>query len=147
MSSFENKRCKHCNTIYVYQGSGEGCHNPSNDQNYCVDCKNVILDALKSVPVRFEPAWVPSDIPLEKAIALTNEAREKARANNVLVFERIHVPMFDMKDPDNHYEQGSIRVDGQDICWHRWSKTGDGLVLKLVEIEIAFGIERPWLDY
>ncbi|MDE6284142.1 MAG: hypothetical protein K2M17_00130 [Bacilli bacterium] len=59
------KRCKFCGKVYSYQASGYGCLEPTNDENYCPECKSIILDALeKQVPK--ERRLVPSPKEVEK---------------------------------------------------------------------------------
>lgn len=54
-----NKRCKFCGRTYSYQASGYSCLEPNNDENYCPECKSIILDALEN-QVPKEKRIVPS---------------------------------------------------------------------------------------
>lgn len=40
-------RCRFCNKEYYYQASGEGCHEPTNDERYCPRCMAIINKALE----------------------------------------------------------------------------------------------------
>lgn len=40
-------RCRFCNKEYHYQASGEGCHEPTNDERYCPRCMTIINQALE----------------------------------------------------------------------------------------------------
>lgn len=40
-------RCRFCNKEYHYQASGEGCHEPTNDERYCPRCMAIINLALE----------------------------------------------------------------------------------------------------
>ena len=53
------KRCVHCKSVYTYQMSGHGDYTYNND-TYCSDCYKVILEALKSVDVKFEKVKLPA---------------------------------------------------------------------------------------
>ena len=54
---FETRRCKHCQSSYNYQASGEGCFREENDGDYCPDCMMLINEALKSVPRKYCPKY------------------------------------------------------------------------------------------
>lgn len=41
------KRCRYCGREYTYQISGFGCHESTNDVDYCPECKAIINKALK----------------------------------------------------------------------------------------------------
>jgi hypothetical protein len=59
MTTHAYKRCHHCLTRYTFQGSGFGAPK-YNDPDHCPDCKEVIVDALATVPRRFEKVLVPT---------------------------------------------------------------------------------------
>ena len=66
------KRCKHCGKTYGHQLSGNGDYT-YNDANYCPDCKKVMLDALKNVPVKFEPSWKEIPVNITNNLASLKE--------------------------------------------------------------------------
>jgi hypothetical protein len=64
MTSFQGKRCSHCQSAYHYQASGHGCGDGFNDSRYCPSCTAVVRAALGAVPVRFECRYFPvSEVP------------------------------------------------------------------------------------
>lgn len=78
-------RCKHCGTKYTFQGSGEGCHEPTNNRKYCPVCITAINDALAKLPKLSVQKWVPSpDISKKMAetILRVDHWRRKYISNN-----------------------------------------------------------------
>lgn len=64
MTSFQGKRCSHCQSAYYYQASGQGCGERLNDSRYCPSCAAVVRKALGQVRVRFECRYFPvSEVP------------------------------------------------------------------------------------
>ena len=49
-----DKRCIHCKDRYIHK-IGDGIyHNVLDDENYCPKCKETILNALKTIPKKYE---------------------------------------------------------------------------------------------
>lgn len=114
----EHRRCDHCRAPYNYQSTGEGCHAPLNDNKYCADCMAQIIKTLDQIPKRFKAIYRPVEC-LEQFKTITLEQvlewedRAKGRKDlNFIRGQRIWMPLFDMKDPDNN---NFIReIDGMD---------------------------------
>jgi hypothetical protein len=70
-------RCKHCGKEYHYQASGEGCHDRTNNRDYCPECMEAILEALDKIPkkyeVRFKKIERPEPEIIEKFKALVDK--------------------------------------------------------------------------
>lgn len=72
-------RCEHCHTEYAYQASGEGCHNILNNEHYCPECMQKIIEALKNVPVKYSKRYNEIEITkdlLDKFNTLKNSKKE-----------------------------------------------------------------------
>ncbi len=132
MTTFKHKRCTHCGTHYYYQGSGEGCLDDLNNPPFCMDCKNVIKEALSKVPIKFEFRYVDIKelgpeyqyITKEKIIEW-NRDFEDGKVG--LWFIRIGCPLFDIKDPSNIEKMIIIKIPegkfkGLDAEYRYWSK-------------------------
>lgn len=112
------KRCGHCGVRYLYQGSGHGCNNPTNDPHHCPDCKQVILDALAQVPRRYEVrrrkiSEIPqfAGITLDTVLDWEHRDKERQRAEIArkeargeftfpLPLQRIFPGLFDLETGD-----------------------------------------------
>lgn len=135
-------RCTHCLVEYTYYPSGcPYTKNRLNDDTYCPDCKQVILDVLKNVPPRVERFTKPYDgITLEAL----KERVEKER--NEKLFRRVASPLFDMNDPSNDNIAGWIKIDELDIFYSYWTKRNDYRIEVEMERNLVTGKEYPWRE-
>jgi hypothetical protein len=72
----EQHECIHCGIRYQYYLSG-GNGGELNDASYCPDCKQVMLDALKTVEVKFKWKLVCTD-------EITREELIKLNSNSII---------------------------------------------------------------
>lgn len=138
----QNKRCAHCATTYAYQSSGGGCLEPTNDPTYCPSCKKVVLDALSSVPAKFERDWVVTrDVSVETLVELERERLDAVREKGGIPVRRVLMGLYDMADFSNHNHRGLVRLDGKTYSYDYWEKGGmaAGQVCVEVEREVATG--------
>lgn len=87
-------RCEHCGKEYSYQASGAGCHNPLNNEHYCPECQQVIIDALSKIPVQFEKRYKSIERPDESII---NEMR--ARVEKELKYDEDYERQYGFRCP------------------------------------------------
>jgi len=140
------KRCKHCNTVYAWQASGEGCFHELNDETYCPDCKKVINEALKLVPKKFKKIWVETDEVTYDY--LKAERAKQDEKNGGLCMRRVYVSLFNIKKGTSEIND-AFDVDDKQYCVLYWSDTPDIIkiqVLKELNIETN-EIIRYWKDY
>lgn len=131
----QQKRCHHCSVTYSYQGSGHGCSEPTNDPDYCTDCKKIILDALSSVPARRKRDWiVTSDYSVETLVKLEADRVASAKAEGKLAITRVPMGLYDMRDPSNHNRGGVVRFEGKTLRYDYWTKAG--MVAGVVSVEV-----------
>lgn len=72
-------RCEHCHTEYAYQASGKGCYNIFNNEHYCIECMEKIIEALNNVPVKYSKRYNEIEITkyfLDKFDILKNPKKE-----------------------------------------------------------------------
>lgn len=144
----EHKRCNHCSVTYAYQGSGHGCMEPTNDPDYCPDCKKVILDALSSVPARRKKDWVVThDVSVETLVKREADGVAKIRAEGGLAVTRVPMGLYDLRDPSNHNRGGVLRVEGRTLRYDYWTRVGMGAGVVSVEVErdaVTGEVLGPW---
>ena len=135
-------RCNHCLIEYTYYPSGCPYNNMRlNDDTYCPDCKQVILDALENVPQKVERFTKPYDgITLEELKEKVKEQRENQ------LWQRVASPLFDMKDSDNHNISGWVKINGLDIFYSYWTKRDDYRIEVEMERNLETGEEYPWKE-
>jgi len=132
-------RCQHCQVGYSYQSSGEGCHKDTNDSRYCPDCKQVVLNALATVPKRVEKFWINYD-----GMTLDDVKRELETIEKEGRWKRVAVPCFDMNDCDNHNITGYLFIDGKTIFYSFWTKKNDTRIELKMERNLETGEESIW---
>jgi hypothetical protein len=116
--------CIHCGSIYYYQASGHGCHEKTNDSKYCKSCKQILINTLKLIPVKFEYRWIETDdLTKEEALNIikleesSNQAKEKFRKENAnmsgnfnpfigLSIRRVYPSLHNMKTGESSQEKG-----------------------------------------
>jgi hypothetical protein len=54
----EEKRCNHCYSIYTHYISG-GAFQNYNHNEYCPSCYKVILDTLRTIPIKYKQVFLP----------------------------------------------------------------------------------------
>lgn len=138
----ENKRCRHCAVTYSYRASGGGCMEPTNDPDYCPDCKAVTLKALAEVPVKFKRDWVVTrDVTVRELVELEAQRVAEVKAKGGLPVRRVLMNLYDMADPSNHNHRGVVWLDGKTYSYDYWSKAGmdAGQVCVEVEREVETG--------
>jgi hypothetical protein len=107
MTTHYEKTCKHCGTPYSFQGSGEweGDYNQKlNDDSFCPTCKEAILQALSSIPKKFEWRFVESKAYTVKELikmALRQDAEYFCK--NIGVPVKRVFPQLIEKPGDNRY--------------------------------------------
>jgi len=140
------KRCKHCNTVYTWQASGEGCFHELNDETYCPDCKKAINETLKSIPKKFKKIWVETDEVTYDY--LKAERAKQDEKNGGLCMRRVYVSLFNMKTGASE-KNDAFDVDGKQYCVQYWTDNPDVIkiqVLKELNIETN-EITGYWKDY
>ena len=82
------KICAHCGMKYGYFLSGMPYHNHLlNDDKYCPDCKQVILDALSKVPVKFAEVSIDASTEVTREELLKLHEKENA---NIAKMQKEH---------------------------------------------------------
>lgn len=140
------KRCWHCKSTYQYQASGEGCHNPINDDTYCPECKSVILEALVNVPRKFEQKWVETDeVTYDYLLEKRKIQDEKAGG---LCTRRVYCSLFDTTTGEAE-KNDAFDVDNRQYLVQYWpSKREDMKIKVLKEKNLITGeIVEYWRDY
>ena len=145
------RRCAHCRITYSYQSSGEGCQHPLNDGRYCPECMEVVLDALKGVPVRVECVWHPTDeIDLDTLLEWDADLDKHVR-ENPLGCRRVSAPLFRMDGGDVTEKMRTALVPGRGehkgktfkfMFWP--SKPEEAEVTVEMEHDLETGEMRPW---
>lgn len=114
------KRCGHCKQEYTYQASGNGCHNPLNDDYYCPECKEIILKALSDVPIKFKCITVlQTDVTLEQCKSwerIEELVRNSETGLGSLHMVRVFAGLADMKTGES---QVIRQVKGQNQHRHK----------------------------
>ena len=84
------KRCIHCGSEYAYLISGGHMSDYRiNNEQYCPDCMEVMLAALKNVPVKFDDIFVDASTEVTRAELLEiQEAEEKIRLASKGIYAR-----------------------------------------------------------
>jgi phage FluMu protein Com len=128
------KRCRHCNTVYAFQASGEGCFHKLNDETYCPDCMKVINEALKLVSKKFKKIWV--------------ETEEEKHKNGFPLMRRVYVSLFNLKKGTREIND-AFDVDDKQYCVKYWSDTPEIIKIEVLkELNIGTGeITGYWKDY
>ena len=134
----ERKRCSHCQIIYHYQVSGYCCHEELNDDKYCPDCKKVIIEALKNVPVKIEMVWENYDEITIDDVKRIHEERKKDFVHEIFM------PLFDLNDPSNINITGIITLDGKIISYSYWTKKDDYFIKVQMERNVETGEKTLW---
>lgn len=93
------KRCKHCQIVYTYQGSGDGCQRAENDPRYCPECMKIINKALSKISIKRKRVWEETDEITEKEFEELKEERIKyCKKHNILDMRRV-IPTSIRHDP------------------------------------------------
>jgi rubredoxin len=140
------KRCRHCNTVYAWQASGNGCFHELNDETYCPDCKAVINKALKLVPKKFKKIWVETDEVTYDY--LKAERAKQDEKNGGLCARRVYVSLFNFEKGTREIND-AFDVDDKQYCVLYWSDTPEIIkiqVLKELNVETN-EITGYWKDY
>lgn len=140
------KRCRHCNTIYAWQASGDGCFRELNDEDYCPDCKKVIVEALKSVPKKFKKIWVETDEVTYDY--LKAERAKQDEKNGGLCMRRVYVSLFNTEKGTREVND-AFDVDDKQYLVLYWNDNPDEIKIKVLkELNIETNeITRYWKDY
>jgi len=117
------KICIHCKTKYYYQASGHGCDDELNDDKYCPECMGAIVDALKSIPVKFE------EIDTDASDEVTYKELLAIRKKCTNMFIRIRMPLFDMSTGDY---QNNIQIG--DYWLSEWEKSPEYTITKSIRV-------------
>lgn len=127
---FRQRRCRHCNSVYSYQISGEGCMSSLNDPIFCPGCAEVVAKALANVPVKYARRWVPRpDIPVTDVMILP-----AGMVRQVMVGAKVDHARH-VKFPDREF-----RIITMDQKWG-----GQVTVEEEVEMDLITGQEvGPW---
>ena len=139
-----HKRCKHCQTQYTWQGSGNGCFHELNDDRYCPDCKQVIVEALKSVSKKYKKQFVETN---EVTYEYLKAERAKQDAKSGLCCRRVYASLsgFDgTREINDAYDVG-----GKQYLVQYWNDKPEEFKIKvLMEINIETGeTGKFWKDF
>jgi glutaredoxin len=100
------RRCDHCRTKYLYTSSGR-CDTKYNDSKYCPDCKKVVLDTLKTIPIKFEEVFVPTDEITYEDLIRQHDIEQKRLEKEDAKAGRFRIPLYPVMwtgDPDDTFE-------------------------------------------
>jgi len=147
----EQKRCSHCKVKYLYQASGDGCHDITNDEKYCHNCKDTINKALNKIPIMREMSFIKCEDftkkQMQEMVEIDKEAQiimhekkkqlalEQGRPFIDLMFTRVFPAMFDWNDGDNKNTTGELRIVDTLYSYSWWSKTDKFELYKIMEID------------
>jgi len=140
------KRCWHCKTVYTYQASGAGCHEPINDETYCPECKAAILKALKSIPKKFDKIFMETDeVTYDYLKKKRDEQDEKAGG---LCTRRVYCSLFNSKTGEAE-KNDAFDVDDKQYLVQYWpSKMEDMKIKVLKEKNLETGeTKNYWKEY
>lgn len=140
------KRCIHCKSTYQYQASGNGCHDPINDDTYCPGCKGFILESLKNVPKKFDQKWVETD---EVTYDYLLEKRKiQDIKNSGLCTRRVYFSLRNIVTGESE-KNDAFDVDDKQYLVQYWpSKKEDIKVKVLMEKNLITGeTKNYWKDY
>lgn len=149
------KRCIHCGTKYIYQLSGEGCHEKTNNDNYCPDCMKVVIEALKSVEEKCKPEWVPcndftqNDVQRFQSIMKDEQKFQQIRDEKFglinLRLRRVYPGLWDRDDPENKNITGDFTFNGITYRYSYWTKKNDFDLYKYMEVDAQTNeVRQPW---
>jgi len=127
-------RCQHCDINYSYQASGEGCHEPTNDKDYCPECKQAIIDALAKIPKKFGKSTMKIGVPPEYIFHL-KEKREAEKDPKGLHMKRVFACLYDWENGE-HEVVGDVNGDGNTphFFYHYWPSEPEEMSVTL-EVE------------
>ena len=152
MTTHRTVRCEHCSDVYEFQSSGWGA--PTfNDSEYCPTCKKAIDKALEKVPRKFDIEWVDDPtISLESVLKAEADQKAEYEAKNGVLpyFKAVLMPLFDMKDTDNHNIGGVIQMGDKRVSYSYWTKNnhpGYPKVQVKMEKNLQTGQLSPWREY
>lgn len=144
------KRCIHCKMPYMYQASGNGCHDTRNDEKYCPVCMNEINKALEKVPIKREQVWEECNDYTQKDIMRIVAEQQKAyedrakqaKQNNIPFLElnihRLVSSKIDWEDKENKNISGYITINKINYFYSWWTKKGDYKLCKEMEKDLEY---------
>lgn len=138
-------RCEHCRTEYAFQASGEGCNNILNNEHYCPECMQKIIEALKEIPVKYSERY--NEIEITKDILDKFGLLKKEKENiggfilNVIKYVNLgyeHIELYTIdfieyalcwdNESDKHLfrldEYDNIKKEFTGRCWRVNKKNG-----------------------
>lgn len=164
MTMHRYRRCLNCQDVYTYQTSGRGAPKYNNN-DYCPTCQEAIVNALKTVPQKFDCKRVPvAETPYA---AVTREeieawyeaeqaariARRKTEPNNFWLWgQQVWGGYLDLQTGDS---QDVIKVKAPDGPYHGvsfwlsvWKKSKEYTIEVDMERDILTDrIVGPWKEY
>lgn len=143
MTAHRQRRCLHCRIRYFYQVSGGGCFEALNDGNYCPECKQVLIHALRETPVKVKKSWEPTGEVTFEQLKIW-----EAEDNTLKLFQRILPPLFSTTDPSNNIVKvvrGHGEFEGRWYSYNYWTKAPDEVSITMeTETELSTGTQTPW---
>lgn len=135
-------RCKHCNSLYTWQASGEGCLEKTNDKDYCSICKQVILDALKNIPIKYRCTSIPTtEVTLEE---LEDALMADIKSNKGM---KIYPSLYS-EDGKERQICRSVKIGDKEYIYSYWpSKKEEADIRIFVEENIETGEIRECLQF
>ena len=151
MTSHRNKRCVHCNTVYLFQSSGHGCLDQPNDDRYCPECMTIILKALSHVKRKYDSEWVEShDFTVAELVEIERKRLDEVSKSGGIPFRAFSMSLYDMSDFNNNNVTGIVHVDGKTYEYRYWTKKNEGeftpKVSVLMQRDLVTKALEPWLD-
>ena len=151
MATHKRRRCRHCKVVYNYQTSGHGCSRSDNSNTHCSDCKTVIDNALKAVPLRVEKFWgLVEDPTCAELVQLEKERWDKANSEGRVMARRVFSPLFDLTGEKGVEKNGLVMAvpghEGLAFRYSYWSNIGveSGEVHVEMERDLVTGETQPY---
>lgn len=154
MTTHRTTRCQHCQTLYTFQGSGQGCDAALNSGTHCPRCQRAINEALQSIRARRERVWVET-----KEVDLKHLLREEQREDEEqakrassserlsIPFKRVSAPMFKMEGGRavGSDRSGYVKLNRRNYEYRFWPGQEDKAVIRVeMEEDLATGERWPW---
>lgn len=150
MTSYADKRCAHCGTVYSFQASGYGCMDDHNNARYCRECAKEVDEALAAVfsriPVRFKKVWVETkDIDIETLLEHERKLDEETMRKGRIFGRRVDLPLWDAYDLSNSMDAFYVSYRNRDYRIERWTKTPERDKIEIaMEKNLETGELKPW---
>ena len=135
------EECKHCGTdipdFYFWEHSN--ISREYQDNEYCLECKKAIVDALKKIPVKFAYEDVKTDeVDLDTLLRWEKEHKEEIDAKGGLHFTRVLVGCRNLKTGEHDVVReviGREDKEGRVYIYSYWSSAMEDKSQQRITVE------------